>query len=289
MYNLRYHIASLVSVFLALAVGLVLGTVVVERGLLDAQKRTLVEGLQGEFTRLSEENSSLRDDAETSRSLLKQTVDYVVAGELDGRTIAIVGTTGRTDAAAAVQAAVKAAGGTPVVVSLRKPGAGLEDGEVTKTVLPALERITGEASGSTSTAGLESRVATAVAAEWAGGGVMPLTRALDSAGALDASTLEAGLRVSGIVVVASSEETADPFAVSLALAAAGKGVPVLGAEVTGQETKAVDALVGVGLSGVDHADRPEGVLSIIWVLARDVTGYFGVDEGASAHFPEFRR
>ncbi|TLM73164.1 MAG: hypothetical protein FDZ70_07925, partial [Actinobacteria bacterium] len=30
VYNLRYHIASLVSVFLALAVGLVLGTVVVE-------------------------------------------------------------------------------------------------------------------------------------------------------------------------------------------------------------------------------------------------------------------
>ena len=35
MYNLRYHIASLVAVFLALAVGLLLGTVVVERGELD--------------------------------------------------------------------------------------------------------------------------------------------------------------------------------------------------------------------------------------------------------------
>ncbi len=288
MYNLRYHIASLVSVFLALAVGLVLGTVVVERGVLDAQKRTLVESLRGEFAQLSDANAGLRDEAESARTLSRQTIDYVVAGELEGRTVAVVATTGRTDAAAAVQAAVSAAGGTPVLVTIRKPGAALDDGAVRDAIASALRSATSGSVPSTVGA-LPERVAVALVAEWEGTGVMPLTRALDAAGGIGARALTEGAAVSGIVVVASEEVTTEPFALAIARAAAEAGLPVLGAEVTGQETGAVDALVAAGLSGVDHADRPEGALSVVWILARGVTGYFGVGEGASARFPEIRR
>jgi hypothetical protein len=49
MYNLRYHIVSLVAVFLALTVGLVLGTVVVERGVLTKQRAALVGDLTKQY------------------------------------------------------------------------------------------------------------------------------------------------------------------------------------------------------------------------------------------------
>ena len=49
MYNIRYHIASLVAVFLALALGLVLGGLVVRQGGFDKQqkrhRRGTAEGL----------------------------------------------------------------------------------------------------------------------------------------------------------------------------------------------------------------------------------------------------
>ena len=43
MYNIRYHIASLVAVFLALALGLVLGGLVVQQGTFSKQQKALVE------------------------------------------------------------------------------------------------------------------------------------------------------------------------------------------------------------------------------------------------------
>ena len=48
MYNVRYHIASLVSVFLALALGLVLGGLIVDKTPATSQS-SLVTGLKQEF------------------------------------------------------------------------------------------------------------------------------------------------------------------------------------------------------------------------------------------------
>lgn len=286
MYNLRYHIASLVSVFLALAVGLILGTVVVERGLLDAQKRTLVQSLQDEFRSLSTQNDSLRDDAESMRTLAKQTVDYVVAGEMSGKTVAIVGITGRSDAAAAAQSAVQAAGGTAVIVTVRKPDGGLGEDDVDAAIESVLR---GRREGPATVTVDATSVASVLAAEWASGEPRPLTRAIQGAEALGAEGLRDGVAVDALLVVASSEETADPLAVAIASAMAARGLPVAGVEVTTQETKAADAAVDAGLPAVDHADLPDGVVSLVWVLSRGVKGHFGVDEGAVGRFPEIRR
>ena len=61
MYNLRYHIASLVAVFLALSVGLLLGTIVVDRGVIEAQRTTLVESIGRSVDKVTAANQQLRD------------------------------------------------------------------------------------------------------------------------------------------------------------------------------------------------------------------------------------
>lgn len=286
MYNLRYHIASLVSVFLALAVGLVLGTIVVERGVLDAQKKTIVQSLQVDFQRITDENQAMRADSEAARALAKLTVDYAVAGELEGRTVAVIGTTGRSDAAAGVQAAIQAAGGTAVVVTMREPSAGLGQDAADEAALAVLERI--EDSQPVTASVEATRIAEVLAEEWTRTGRRPLTDALQAAGGLGAEALPTRVSIDGLVVVASTEETADPLASALGRAFAALGVPVAGGETTTQETKAVDAAVEAGLPAVDHIDQPDGVLSLVWILARDAKGHFGIDEGAVARFPEIR-
>ena len=62
MYNIRYHIASLVAVFLALALGLVLGGLVVRQGGFDQQQSAIVSGLQKDFTKLKRQNTTLKSD-----------------------------------------------------------------------------------------------------------------------------------------------------------------------------------------------------------------------------------
>ena len=54
--RIRSLIASLVAVFLALSVGLVLGSIVVERGTIDRQQEALVKSLQNDFVRINREN-----------------------------------------------------------------------------------------------------------------------------------------------------------------------------------------------------------------------------------------
>ncbi|TLM73687.1 MAG: hypothetical protein FDZ70_07520, partial [Actinobacteria bacterium] len=284
VYNLRYHIASLVSVFLALAVGLVLGTVVVERCMLDAQKTTLVGSLTKDFQSISAENKTMRTEVEAVRGFSDATVAYMVDGKLRGRTVVLLTTPARSDALAAAQGAVKAAGGVAAVVTLREEHAGLEDAATAERA-----RSLTRSRDVTDTGELESRIASALAAEWTGEGDRPATEMLKSVGAMSVEGLPAGVAVAGVVLVASSEATVEPVALEIAIAAAARGVPAVGVEVTGQETRAADAASEAGLAAVDHADLPDGLLSLVWTLAEGAKGHYGLDKGATARFPELRR
>jgi len=116
MYNLRYHIASLVGVFLALALGLVLGGLVVGRGTLDRQQEGLVGGLRREFATLRTENADLTEQNEVLRAFATQMTDDWVTDRLVGRTVVVMGNSGREDGRRAAQDAIASA-----VVDLAAP------------------------------------------------------------------------------------------------------------------------------------------------------------------------
>jgi len=84
--NLRYHVVSLVAVFLALGVGIVVGSTVIKQGELktitDNQKR-----LEGQLSRTNAENSALS-------SFLDQSRDQMVRGRLRGVPVLVVATKG---------------------------------------------------------------------------------------------------------------------------------------------------------------------------------------------------
>jgi hypothetical protein len=58
MYNLRYHLASLASVFLALAVGLLLGGILADQSPNTAQD-ALIKGIENEIAQVREANTEL--------------------------------------------------------------------------------------------------------------------------------------------------------------------------------------------------------------------------------------
>jgi hypothetical protein len=91
MYNLRYHIASLVAVFLSLSIGLLLGTIVVERGMLDSQRDTIVQSLQEEFRTLSADNNEMRAEISSQEDFIGTLLETAVDGSLEGRTVLVLG------------------------------------------------------------------------------------------------------------------------------------------------------------------------------------------------------
>ncbi|MBE0475997.1 MAG: copper transporter [Coriobacteriia bacterium] len=281
MFNLRYHIASLVAVFLALAVGLLLGGVVVERGTLDRQRDSIVKSLRDDFERLSAENRELSGRAERHERFAEELLPGLLAGRLAGRSVVILVDPSRRDVSRPVRDAVRAAGGEPVTVRLRFEGFGLDETGLA-SALPGLPE--GDA------AARAGALADALAAEWLADAPRPVTEKLRLAGVFDGDELPEG-PPAAVVAAASwqtedGEQRADAVAEALLARMAAGGVPVAAVEVTGADTGCVRAAVAEGLPAVDHADTPEGAVSLVWVLSGRAEGYFGVRSGSDAAFPK---
>src|SRR5207302_10817979 len=93
MINFRFHLASLIAVFLALAIGIVMGSTVV--------KEATVKGLRAEIHRVERssnarqrENSALKSQVNDLQAYVRGSVPHSVPGSLSGVTVAIVAVRG---------------------------------------------------------------------------------------------------------------------------------------------------------------------------------------------------
>jgi hypothetical protein len=87
--NFRYHVVSLAAVFLALAIGLVVGTA--------AANGPLTDDLKQQVNTLTQDKSQLRDDLEQTRAELKKNADFateaapaLLANKLSNKNILLI-------------------------------------------------------------------------------------------------------------------------------------------------------------------------------------------------------
>ena len=275
MYNLRYHIASLVAVFLALTVGLVLGTIVAQSGL----QQKLVTQLTNQFETLNTLNKSLGNENAALTSFAAEASPRVADNVLLGRTIVVIADPDSVEAVAQASEAISMAGGFPAVATFNASGLSLSQPDAQSEVVKLL--------GLTDASEITTRVVSALAREWTTpGDARKLTDALVSAGALRLQDLPATATVTGCVVSAVYAEVPDPAAITLAKALGGPGRVSAGVETVKRPTGFAKAAVDAGLSAVDDVDSPLGKISLVWVLSGRATGWFGVLGGADAPYPK---
>jgi hypothetical protein len=276
VYNIRYHIASLVGVFLALALGLVLGGLVVQQGAVGRQQGALVEGLRKEFADLREENRGLSDENAVLEGLSDELFEVWATDRLADSTVLIVVGPEQEDDVLAATRAVEAAGGRAAVVTLLEPRFGLDSDEIRSAM------------GTDSAGALDLEgVTTSLVAEWGFVQKRPLTEALVEAGALRVEGLDAGDAASGLVCMASIGGEPDTGALALAVAFE-KVAPAIGAE-------RADALTGVAraahrdkLAALDNLGTASGRYTLIALLSGAQKGLYGIDDDAVAVFPAAR-
>jgi len=278
MYNLRYHIASLVAVFVALTVGLLLGSIVVERGLLSSQQTTLVQGLQAEFDALRTESAGLKADNETLGSFASDAVPRVVEGVLADRTILVLASADTADTAARASEAVRLAGGKVAVATFAGPGFSLGDAVITAAVAKEL--------GVPASSLDATQVVSRLAGEWSISGTpRPLTKALIAAGGLKLQGLAATATVGGTAITAVYDGVPDPWSLRLARAMVDDARFAVGVDTAKRSDGSAQAAKAAGFSGVDDVDTAMGRVSFVWVLSGRAHGLFGQGEGASARYP----
>jgi hypothetical protein len=89
MVTFRYYVVSLVAVFLALAMGVVVGSTLIDRAIVDRLDRS-VDSVSDRLDRQRDENARLRHELDQLQDYADGTAAGVVDGALDGGAVAVV-------------------------------------------------------------------------------------------------------------------------------------------------------------------------------------------------------
>jgi hypothetical protein len=275
VFDFRYHVASLIAVFIALVIGILIGIGLSGRGFVSDAERKNLEHQISELTKDRDAARSQLAQATTRETATEHYADETYAALVKGRLekkrigIVFVGSVDHTVDAAVTQA-VRAAGGR--LVRLRALRVPIDDKAVTGIVAkrPLLFPFNGQSDLHT--------LGRDVASELVLGGRTPL---LDALGDVLLEEREGGGKptLDGIVVcrTAQAQEGASQDFLSGLYAGLGDGgQPAVGVERSSPPTSAVKAFARAGLSTVDSVDTSAGRLALVLELAGADRGHYGV-------------
>lgn len=111
MINFRYHVVSLTAVFLALAIGLVVGTAALN-GPVSENLRTNLEALKKDNDVRRDQVNQLREELNSGQDFATEMAPIVLAGKLAARKVAVVSLPGADESADGVVKMLTVAGAT---------------------------------------------------------------------------------------------------------------------------------------------------------------------------------
>lgn len=90
MFDMRAYVTSLAAVFLALGIGILLGTIIIDKGTVQNQQNALLKSIESKITSVAEDNKSLRKELEQNNRFQQEVSPHIIQGRLEGKNIAIV-------------------------------------------------------------------------------------------------------------------------------------------------------------------------------------------------------
>lgn len=274
MFDLRYHVASLAAVFVALLIGILVG-VAMSGKVDDAEKRSLqsdVNRLEAQLDAASERRASGTREQKAFQAFVRNAYPALIADRLAGKRIAIV-FVGPVDAAVRrdIQRAIEDAGSSaPVRIRAFK-------------VPIDPRRIDGELDGDLAQYKTEfGDLGGTLARELVDGGDTPAWDALTPF-IVEEKSGSFRRPADGVVVartVRAQQGDTSELLKGFYSALADIDVPTVGVEPSGVSQSAVGAWSSAGLSTVDDIDTRAGRLALALLLSGSSTGNYGLKETA---------
>jgi hypothetical protein len=276
MFDLRYHVASLAAVFLALVIGILVGVGISDRGLVDKAQRGLLEQriakLEGDVRAARRRNDDLAAQQRAAQAFVSATYPELIANRLRGKRIALVflGPASPHVRATLDQALVDAnARGWVRVRALNLPlDVPQIDGALASKT--SLHRYVGDAR--------LPALGRALAEELAAGGEAPLWAALAEQ-IVEERSGSATQPADGVIVVRTAGRQYDGTARFLEGFYKGlieAPVPVVGVETADADRSTVEAFQRNGISSVDDVDQRMGRFAVVLLLQGAKAGHYGV-------------
>lgn len=285
MFDFRYHALSLVAVFLALGIGLLLGIAVGDSELVSSAESELREDLRGDVQEARAGQQELRDEVMRHQAFEVQAYPLLVGDRLQGRRIAVL---------------LIDAGGDRTFDDVRRaigPSGG-EIASVARLRLPPDLEALGRAAEGTRFASLPEQpellesFARRIGEQLVQGGRL-LEEARD--GMFSSSSGEFG-GAEGVVVIRGEPPGADErdeearqfedaFIRGLLAGVESFRIPAVGVERTDSDPSQVPWYQSRGLASVDNVDEVAGWSALVLVLTIGADGAYGIKPTRDALLP----
>ncbi|MFL5827394.1 MAG: copper transporter [Thermoleophilaceae bacterium] len=281
MFDFRYHALSLVAVFLALGIGIVLGVTIGDSVVSDANKG-LRSSLRGDVVAARKAAKDAQANVSERDRWIDSAVPYLMDGRLLGERIAVVSTGSlEGDIKKDVDSAVKEAGGSvDSTVDLTLPAQAQDLASAMGVALPTDT----DAKGLTL---LGRRIGRAIVR---GRGLQRLDKALPDRVNGDFSGSDAVVlyRSPPADDATDAEKNArQAFENGLVQGLKRQNVPIVGVEATSTEPSQIGFFNDRDLSSVDDLDTPGGRAALVLALSGQ-KGAFGVKGTADAPLPKLQ-
>lgn len=282
-YSARYHAASLAAVFLALAVGILVG-VGFASDVVTGTAESLEESLKSDLEQARGANSDLQAQIEAEQSFNDAILPSVLTERLRNRAVALIALGGLSEkTAASVEDAVEPAGGSLAEVAVvAEP--------------PDLEALASTLKGKRARAVArgDSEALAALGREAARSLVRGGRRFDDIRSTLLSRYSGSPDGIDAVVVVSERpdgldpEETASSSAIESGLVTGLRSaqLPVVGAELSDADPSTIEFFDSRGLSSVDSIDLRSGKVALVYALRGGVEGSFGIKESADGLLPD---
>jgi len=282
VFDFRYHALSLISVFLALVLGLLLGVAIGDEGLVSSAERDIRASLRGDVRKAQAESENLRSQLDEQNKFLQEAYPLMVGSRLIGERVGVVTLGNISDSEIGnVRDALEATGARLTsVASLRTP-----------LDLPALS----QASLGTPYQNLQTdpklakRFGDRVGAGYMAGGGRLLQRVRR---ALLASSSGALGGVDSVVVIREprtfqkpQQDVLNSFEDGLMTGLGGNNGTVVGVETTDTKPSQVGWYRDHDMASVDDVDQLPGRAALVFALA-GADGAFGSKSSADALLPK---
>lgn len=283
MFDLRYHVASLAAVFIALIIGILVGVGLAGSGVTKDAELKKVQIENADLSAAAQQKDAQIQALLRTQKAFALSYPALMANRLVGKRIAILfigpvnatirGDIEKTLADAGAQSSLRL---RAISVPINAPAI-----DTALFARPAFVKYVGDDK--------LSPLGKALASEFALGGDTPLWTLLSSK-LVEESHGSAKQRVDAVVVVRTvkaQQGASARFLTGLLSGLTVGGTTVVGVEDAATLPSAVPAFMKRGLSTVDDVDQPVGRLALAVLLSGGIPGpsHFGVKDGASAVLP----
>jgi hypothetical protein len=277
LLDLRYHVASLAAVFLALAVGILVGVGISGRGFVDKSERRNFENriaaLQSRVDQLGAQKQLLTEQGAAEHTFVQETYPLLMRNRLAGKRLAVVVLGPAGPAVGDVRQAIDDAGGTLGLF------------RVLKQPVPA-QAVRKSLAGRQGFQTLAA-VGHELAQEWVTQGLTPISDAVSPV-LVEEQRGDPGKGVDGVVLLGAlpSDAPSSSFVGGLLDGFEAGGMPVVAVERTNTAPTQLPAYAQQGsVSTVDDVDTQVGKLALALVLAGAQQGAYGTSPGDQSPLP----